>query len=1110
MATYTVEPNDNLSLIANKLGISLNALKEANPAVLPPEFKIRVGDQLALPNGIKNSVQSNTKETRNPQRSNTDANKANNAAKADFLPREAGISNCPNQKEWITVVPLRYGVQQKSNEAFEQQLLKIGNMPTLKNHNYVTRPLMSCYVYMYSNKDQHLTEVEYGPDGSAMQGQCICGSSPGEASGALPTLKAQKDDTLEFLISQGKLTSQLAAAFSNDKTLRKKFFQTISVANARAKGTTNARPLIDLPKFFADSNVKSHLFDWSIQPVNSDLKDQLIGSANAATPDNHIAVVIPDPINISTELALLFEAQYDTAMQSIAQTQHPYLVGKATEQLLTKLTQKDYDQKVLNYSVKAERQPSPQQGRIFNPQNVKLSWPLHPLYGYDLYVTPLSQNEIDAIKEKNRNRAKKDYLEHIHHAPMQDYMRDRDEYIASLPKALDEEASDWIKWLESDHIDRALILFSPTVEATTDREIALSNMLQNLPATDKGAKLCDEWANQLVKNLNICSKSTNSDQNEPQLAFTSGAGSHLLPTLTGNVLIEANKWNKELIAAAGIDWDSYSESYNTLITSKALKANAATDNLNMIIGERVARLGTKIENGQAFAYYFERQSFRYNYSLAMGELDIIDMVEDIKITHQTNVELATGATTTTIAVASKKTVQQSSKLKVFDTSKPVAAGKIQQTQKAVSEWFVGQADKGGMVNPKGLPAQSVRKLGESYTKFVGPGLGLLFVGQVYNFYSLSIKLSQDFSAKNVVDTGASLAGVIQTSFALIQRHFYKNTSALMEGAIHKTYENAGIRISSSIDNLRATGYGNKAVLKSLTKTVESGHKLIGISGRFAYKALPVVGNLLASVSSWLNVSKDFSTNQSAITTSVGIASGIVNTAALACAVVALINPLAPLVATFAIVLALAGLALDLWHSHLEYNQTVQFLRQTFWGKEPEYKYKRGLSSYFQRRQYYLNFKESNVSNSGKQELADFCDELFRPILSTENYSETDWNSKENFDLVIHLPGYNKQQSVLMPEFRLVALTDNSCVTLFDSQDNKMQIIAPIYSGTSEKHLTLKIDESAWDKDYDSYELELKHHNPAGYPVSLHYKVTIDDDSKIPLTDDVTYTFERIK
>ena len=38
MATYKIEPGDNLSTIAAKLDISLAELKQANPAILPPDY----------------------------------------------------------------------------------------------------------------------------------------------------------------------------------------------------------------------------------------------------------------------------------------------------------------------------------------------------------------------------------------------------------------------------------------------------------------------------------------------------------------------------------------------------------------------------------------------------------------------------------------------------------------------------------------------------------------------------------------------------------------------------------------------------------------------------------------------------------------------------------------------------------------------------------------------------------------------------------------------------------------------------------------------------------------------------------------------------------------
>ncbi|MEA2677076.1 MAG: hypothetical protein QOJ81_1217 [Chloroflexota bacterium] len=48
--TYIVEPGDNLTLIANKYGIGVDALIAANPQLLPPNYVIHAGDVLQIPN----------------------------------------------------------------------------------------------------------------------------------------------------------------------------------------------------------------------------------------------------------------------------------------------------------------------------------------------------------------------------------------------------------------------------------------------------------------------------------------------------------------------------------------------------------------------------------------------------------------------------------------------------------------------------------------------------------------------------------------------------------------------------------------------------------------------------------------------------------------------------------------------------------------------------------------------------------------------------------------------------------------------------------------------------------------------------------------------------
>ncbi|KAE9380125.1 carbohydrate-binding module family 50 protein [Stipitochalara longipes BDJ] len=54
--TYTVKSGDNMSLISQNLGIPLQALEAANPQVRPPEFKLNVGDILQIPGGSGQSA----------------------------------------------------------------------------------------------------------------------------------------------------------------------------------------------------------------------------------------------------------------------------------------------------------------------------------------------------------------------------------------------------------------------------------------------------------------------------------------------------------------------------------------------------------------------------------------------------------------------------------------------------------------------------------------------------------------------------------------------------------------------------------------------------------------------------------------------------------------------------------------------------------------------------------------------------------------------------------------------------------------------------------------------------------------------------------------------
>ncbi|MCV6610822.1 MAG: hypothetical protein OIF55_08645 [Amphritea sp.] len=284
------------------------------------------------------------------------------------------------------------------------------------------------------------------------------------------------------------------------------------------------------------------------------------------------------------------------------------------------------------------------------------------------------------------------------------------------------------------------------------------------------------------------------------------------------------------------------------------------------------------------------------------------------------------------------------------------------------------------------------------------------------------------------------------------------------------------------------------------------------SGRTSYKMLPVVGNLLAVISSGFNIHRDFNKDEALLTKSVGIASGAVNTLALGCAIVALVSPAAPLVAVVGIVLAVTGIVLDIWHSYLQASDMELFLKGTFWGKDNAYQYNKALHDIGSRLEYYEDLNDSTVQETAEQEPLAFCHQLYKPMLSVDNYSETDYGQYENFTLNVNLPGFDPSQGQA-PYFKLTARHKGARVTLFES-DQPSQIPAEhevyaLETGTSYIQV-FELNETKKQMDFDDYQLELKHYHPANFPVTLHYIIDINDDSKIPFfTQDVSFEMKRV-
>ncbi|WP_261845069.1 toxin VasX [Aliamphritea ceti] len=1097
MPNYTIQPGDSLSAIAQKHNVSLDALKQANPAILPPDYAIRTGDQLVLPAGAK-ATNTSTTTAASPSKS-SEGQRSNDAAKANFRATNGVMAQCPNQKEWIVVMPLRYGVQQKHGDSFQPQKLKISGLKSLQKHIYVPRPLMPGYVYLYSQKQGHILEAEYGDNGPS-SACCAAGNAPAEAISGT-NLQAQKDDTIELLYTPCQLPGNLVAAFQQNDSLRKQYFKTVSVTAARGPGTANASPLCELPGFLTDCNVASEQFDWSIQSIQPDAANRLLAAANSAAPDNHIAVVLPDPITITTELALLFDAQYDVAMTSIAQTQHPYLIGKTTEQLLNKLTQNDYDRNVPAYTIKTVRQSQPSAGRILNPNNVKLAWELTPVYGYDTLVIPRDQDGINAAKTQNRERAKQNYIEQLNYGPMQDFLATRDDYTQNLGKALDEEATDWLKWLDSKELNLALSFYTapanPVAENLEKLEAALSNMTLNLQTSDKGAALRNDWVDKFVVNLNP----------DEKFAEQEGAGWYILLMMAGKVFQEANKVNKQLIAASGINYGSLSKTYTDFFTGQNVRATLATDQLNLVFGERLAQLGVHTPGESAFFLLMERQSYRYGYNLFSTQYKMSTMLNDIQSNFQQQASQALGTRPTPLAAA----IESDIRVRALNLAEPAPVGKVEQTLTPTAKWFVGQLDKAGLVKSDATVVQTVEKAGKAFEKFAGKGLGILFLGQVFNFYSVTQSLrSEQASAKDFVNLFSSLSGLVQTSFVLIQRILFAGDEAAMKAASKVLLQDIGIKTHTTLKGLSFT------TIRRFEETVNTKNiisKLFVRSGRAGYKVLPVVGNLLAVISSGFNIHRDFNKDESLITKAVGITSGGVNTLALGCAIVALVSPAAPLVAVTGIILAVAGIVLGLWHSYLQVSDMELFLKGTFWGKGNAYKYDDNLTDIAGRLAYYEALEDASVHKTAEKELTAFCHQLYKPILTVDNYQETDYGRYENFTLNIHLPGFNSGQKQ-PPYFKLTAERTGSRVTLYETGQQSLipasQSVSNPQAANALFTQIFELNETKQQMDFEDYQLELKHHNPAGFPVTLHYQIEIDDDSKVPFfTSDVSFDVKRL-
>lgn len=105
-------------------------------------------------------------------------NKANEAAttsSADSI--DSLMSTCPLNDDLIVIHPMRYSVKQVEFEFMLPSDVGRG-LPYLIEHDYIMRPVINAFIYLFNEKDDYVLLSEFDDSGEAQNTECVYGQAP--------------------------------------------------------------------------------------------------------------------------------------------------------------------------------------------------------------------------------------------------------------------------------------------------------------------------------------------------------------------------------------------------------------------------------------------------------------------------------------------------------------------------------------------------------------------------------------------------------------------------------------------------------------------------------------------------------------------------------------------------------------------------------------------------------------------------------------------------------------------------------------------------------------------------------------------------------------------
>ncbi|NLU99575.1 hypothetical protein B6N13_15960 [Marinomonas sp. UCMA 3892] len=1114
MKNYIIEAGDTISAIAKANGISQKKLLAANQSISDGN-DIKVGDQLSISEKVEDPA---TKDALSQSNSKTDG----------------GVEECPLQAEWLTIKPLRYAVAEDDSEInLAEDLTLNSNLPALTQHKYITRLLSDQVVYLYHPEEKYLLQVVYA-DGKG-QGKCLFGEPTQEIVSALPLLKQPKDSKVIMWLTQAPLTQARIDLLQANPDLIEKAGQMIDFAKAAKGQQEETFPLFDVKKYLAElaPNVTS-LLDWSANPLETSTDENtFIGDCQSATPDNNYGVCLVDAIGITTDLCREFSIAYEMVMSNMATVQHPFQMAKLTRALINreankanKATEMDegrlrvlfgtFPPPELTQSLIVSGFSDEKKNRIFEEKRAE-----HEA-SFQEYFSDYKK-DVAAQAEKNAQEKKAELEAYVHVSEMDQLLNNNDKAGSEYKKVLEDLAEDWVTWIQdgSRILDLAFSWFDDNDEAQfLLKENLLAASLNNINAPDKGAEIVAKWVDSLSSQL--------AQTNETDLSITiEGNGAHYFIAMGfGTFLITGSSW---LNAINGVVDAARTEivKAHELLLYKA-RATPSTEALMHALTGHLTHLGVKSEGAQVlWKKMIANMSLRYGLQFPTYKANLHDVAFDLKASYA-------AMTAVTLNQPLKQVLSQdirqlrrvSNYVDLLDLEQGAPPGDpFTRNQAKYPKPFAKYLNAAEVYGKNNTTLKTVYAKTEkifstaSQTKLVG----IFALGQLFNTVKLYDAMEQDRSFKAKADFYTALFSLSIASMALVDTVFSKSFAGQSFTGYMKTTGATALG-NKTADLLKRKKLGETYfrryefdVKKQMDFYEDIGNKAAKfVNG--AFRALPAIGALVATFSSWLKRSDDAEQQSTGVVT-LSTLSLVANAASAALFITAIFFS-GPALVILGTILGVLGVAFDFWRDMVADDKLALLLKTSYWGKG-QYKYNKDVSSLEEKEEYLSADISDDAIRKGvvsglKKELRAFCDYLYKPM--AQIVEQTKEGALSVFKIQVEFPQFIKGVSDVTFSItgrrtgvKSVLLATSSTENRWQMNKLKGQLDIKNQSGI----LTLEVDErklapqpirgagqmgrpvSTQGMNYTEYNLSLEYDQPAGIPINLTYpKITIADGGSI--------------